>query len=479
MIGDGFGGRKWYSPTNYSVGSYAAYSVCYDDCYTTSENQLFGWGSNFRNTLGLGPTVTDTIYPTPIPFMGDVQYFSAGYVMGVIKRDSTGWAWGQSVMTQTGILGSPIQVITDVKFLDAGSSSISFVKYDGTVWQIGDNSYGNFGIGSITPPPFTTIPVQTLNINTAVRTASNRYNTIILLEDSTVWSVGSNSRGGLGVPFVNTSYIPIQIPTLSNIIDIKSAASSTIALDSAGNVYAWGEVMPNWGTFIYVPQLVLGLNDIVAISACDDGFHYFALDENKNCYVWGENSWGQCGFPSSTPTIQSPQLVATDVIDIMAGETFSYIVKSNGNLLVAGLGNVMLNLYPINEVDSFTIIDPSQVPQACRIIGSGLLCDSTNFIEEPITINDSIYFPNVFTPNGDNSNDNFYFPNWGVEQLKCEIYNRWGTLIYQWNEIDGFWDGRTSSGEKCSDGVYYYIVHYKKLTSENWEKHTGYVSLLR
>jgi hypothetical protein len=28
MVGDGFGGRLWYKPYNYTTGSYSAYTIC-------------------------------------------------------------------------------------------------------------------------------------------------------------------------------------------------------------------------------------------------------------------------------------------------------------------------------------------------------------------------------------------------------------------------------------------------------------------
>ena len=30
LVGDGFGGRLWYQPYNYTVGSYSAYTICGD-----------------------------------------------------------------------------------------------------------------------------------------------------------------------------------------------------------------------------------------------------------------------------------------------------------------------------------------------------------------------------------------------------------------------------------------------------------------
>ena len=51
--------------------------------------------------------------------------------------------------------------------------------------------------------------------------------------------------------------------------------------------------------------------------------------------------------------------------------------------------------------------------------------------------------------------------------------------IYKWDDINGFWDGRTTAGKEGTDDVYYYIVSYKKQSSDDWEQHKGFVSLLR
>jgi alpha-tubulin suppressor-like RCC1 family protein len=144
MVGDGFGGRLWYQPTNYTVGSYSGYSICYTGPCSNGANQLYGWGSNFSEQLGYSSSIipTGVTTPTPIPSMTNVKYYSTGYIMGAIKNDNSGWVWG------SGIGATPTQVITNAKFLDASSTNISFVKYDGTVWSIGSNTSGNFGDGS-------------------------------------------------------------------------------------------------------------------------------------------------------------------------------------------------------------------------------------------------------------------------------------------------------------------------------------------
>lgn len=75
-------------------------------------------------------------------------------------------------------------------------------------------------------------------------------------------------------------------------------------------------------------------------------------------------------------------------------------------------------------------------------------------------INDSsgVTLPNVFTPNGDGINDVFKPIAAGMSSMKVDIYTRWGNYVYGWEEVNGYWDGHTTSGEACHTGVYFYVV---------------------
>lgn len=90
-------------------------------------------------------------------------------------------------------------------------------------------------------------------------------------------------------------------------------------------------------------------------------------------------------------------------------------------------------------------------------------------------LTDSI--PNVFTPNEDQVNDRFYIP---LSPGKCPgdgtftIYDRWGLAVFK-SELSKqmFWDGRTTSGEKVSEGAYFYIIRV------NGKTYRGAVQLFR
>ena len=63
-----------------------------------------------------------------------------------------------------------------------------------------------------------------------------------------------------------------------------------------------------------------------------------ALDSSGNCYTWGNNYKGCLGTGSSS-SLKTPRLVATNVIDILAGESFSYIVKKDFSLWASGVNH--------------------------------------------------------------------------------------------------------------------------------------------
>lgn len=77
--------------------------------------------------------------------------------------------------------------------------------------------------------------------------------------------------------------------------------------------------------------------------------------------------------------------------------------------------------------------------------------------------------PNVFTPNGDGTNDQLVF--FGLENFPGShlvVYNRWGGKMYESSDYRNDWN---ASG--VNDGTYYYI-----LTLPDGTAHTGFLTIL-
>jgi gliding motility-associated-like protein len=94
-----------------------------------------------------------------------------------------------------------------------------------------------------------------------------------------------------------------------------------------------------------------------------------------------------------------------------------------------------------------------------------------------VRTHEQIYVPNAFTPNDDNVNDYFFALSENIMSLHVMIFNRFGKLFYNSNDVNFKWDG-TYEGSKVELGVYTYIINAK---GENGSDHklTGTVTLVR
>jgi gliding motility-associated-like protein len=114
------------------------------------------------------------------------------------------------------------------------------------------------------------------------------------------------------------------------------------------------------------------------------------------------------------------------------------------------------------------------------LVASTGLCSDT--ATEVIVIEDgfTIEIPNVFTPNGDNTNDVFTIKSTGVKEIELQIFNRWGQLMYNFTGAKAAWDGITNSGEKATDGTYFYFIIAKGYdTTKEPVKKNGSLGLFR
>lgn len=92
-----------------------------------------------------------------------------------------------------------------------------------------------------------------------------------------------------------------------------------------------------------------------------------------------------------------------------------------------------------------------------------------------------IYPYNAFMPMSDDENLNrFRICSNGedVQVYKFQIYDRWGTLMYESNDIKEGWDGKYK-GKYCPQGVYvYHVLYYSNLDSSYVKDYTGEFMLI-
>jgi gliding motility-associated-like protein len=85
----------------------------------------------------------------------------------------------------------------------------------------------------------------------------------------------------------------------------------------------------------------------------------------------------------------------------------------------------------------------------------------TDTIAKPITIEEGyyVYIPNTFTPDGFRFNNVFQASTVGVQTLNVKIFNRWGEIVFESEELDFQWDG-TYKGSPVQDGTYIWKIRY-------------------
>ncbi len=88
-----------------------------------------------------------------------------------------------------------------------------------------------------------------------------------------------------------------------------------------------------------------------------------------------------------------------------------------------------------------------------------------------------VYIPNTFTPDGNRLNSVFEVSTYGVQRLSMQIFNRWGQLIFESNDLNFGWDG-TYNGVLVQDGTYTYKVEFVT-NSRRKKTQVGHVNVLK
>jgi gliding motility-associated-like protein len=160
------------------------------------------------------------------------------------------------------------------------------------------------------------------------------------------------------------------------------------------------------------------------------------------------------------------------------------IQRSNGFQLFEWYQDDLL--LATSSTDTFKIDVRQTGPVTLRVVALDTICQRSSEEEVEIMLyasEDSLLFPNVFTPNGDGLND--LFKPLGLElasldfipQYNLAVYDRRGALIHRSSVNRPFWDGKFENSD-MPEGVYFYIFDYRDICG-NFNKQRGFVHLNR
>jgi gliding motility-associated-like protein len=111
---------------------------------------------------------------------------------------------------------------------------------------------------------------------------------------------------------------------------------------------------------------------------------------------------------------------------------------------------------------------------------TSLGCTGTSSVTVTVIPNYEVFIPNVFTPNGDGTNDTWkFFGNLpGLKQMNVKVFNRIGEKVFESNDMNFEWDG-SYLGKAAPNGVYVYVAEFVWLNNHSDNSYKGSVTLLR
>lgn len=156
-------------------------------------------------------------------------------------------------------------------------------------------------------------------------------------------------------------------------------------------------------------------------------------------------------LPNVSFEVASENTFLGDLVDFQNTSTG---VSLQGNQWLWNFGDSTTQI-AVNGQHTFTDVGTFQV---CLSLLGGEAC-ANSFCQWIPVVPNAIDVPNVFSPNGDGSNDvlNLFF-DW-AEKVELNVHNRWGSKLASVliTDYDSGWNGKVNnSGEDVPDGVYFY-----------------------
>ena len=194
---------------------------------------------------------------------------------------------------------SPRQTsFSNISKILAGWIHSLFQNDKGEIFACGYNQQGECGLGHFDSPRIT--PSFVLNTPPNIDQFSCGSNHSLFLDsDGTVYSVGDNEFGQLGLGHNTNQNVLNKIPNIP-IQTISSVLGSCFLIDFEGNLWSFGynedgQLGHGDKTNINAPKIINTFKDIQKISYGSCGLHFFAKNSQNQIFAIGNNDYGQLG----------------------------------------------------------------------------------------------------------------------------------------------------------------------------------------
>ena len=395
------------------------------------------------------------------------------------------------------VVPDPIVTISGVNEVCYGAQVPLTTSVTGGIGNV--TSYQWFVQNPVGSPPLTLTNSNFPNYTISFLAGTSIYSVNILQEGN-----GCNANNNFLIDVYNDPIVELIADPYSCLGELTNVQANIIGgIPNSNYVYSWS-VEDTFGAIN--PLLVQGPNEIDS--------YVFVSSGDTTIFVEVTNNGLGCDITVDTINIEGliPATAVIGISNIQASffsPTFNFFNESiNSTDFVWDLGGCEPQL-PLSELyitptfsynpTSTNILDytygcPPGI-YSVQLIASNLgYCSDTTTLNISIIPDVLVYVPNTFTPDDDENNNHFY-PVFSSpisnKDYVFRIFNRWGEIVFETNEVPPFptplnvggdfaWDGKNNINSKTKqDGTYTWIVEYRTSFNDDKKVIRGHVNLLR
>lgn len=379
------------------------------------------------------------------------------------------------------------------------SSNIDSVHHNVIVYPMPVINLGN----DTTLCPGNLLQLSAGNIGSAYLWSTGSTNQNIIVSTTGTYTVTVNNGNCSNSDSIHVDFQPLQV-NLGRDTTLCGASSFAINAGNPGCSYQWSNgdttqiitVSASGNYFVTVTNSICSVNDSIKViftappiidlgddtTLCPGASIMLNAGNPGASYLWSNGATTQSitvsseGYYSVTGTIG--KCSAADTIHV------SVVPKINlhQDTSLCNAAEIILNAGIASSYQwstgstsqSITVTEPG-VYWVTAKEGNCILTDTVNISGGEFTL----YIPDAFTPNNDKLNDIFEPKGEGITKYHLMIFNRWGDMIFESNNINTGWDGKFKN-EQCPIGIYSWVINYSTICSGTTNTlQYGYVMLMK
>jgi alpha-tubulin suppressor-like RCC1 family protein len=152
------------------------------------------WGSNTLSQLGVSTGGAPRTAPQTVALTDVVAIAASSFASFALRSDGTLWRWG-SFVGRENLTPEQISVAFSgsISALAAGNQTLHVLRNDGTVFGMGENSFGRVGIGT-TGGTVTTLSQIGLIGGAVIGIGGGEFHALAIRNDGRVFAWGGNGQ---------------------------------------------------------------------------------------------------------------------------------------------------------------------------------------------------------------------------------------------------------------------------------------------